>query len=290
MDSLPHISVVVPLYNEAGNVGPLVRKVQEALPRPPYEIELILVNDGSTDDTGEHIRLAQQGETLVRAVHHPRNRGQSAALFSGFNASLGNVIATLDGDLQDDPAELPRMLKELGHCDMVCGVRINRADGTVRRLSSRVARWGRKLALGVDFADAGCNLRVFRRGVLATLPAFQGVHRFMPILASSGGAVVSTVPVRHNPRRAGCSKYGIWNRLGVGVLDLLMVAIFIRRSIRVDYPWNWAQAPLPDPAAEVSIGPASKRSAFLQPHSQNSNPDHPYDYQKCELGHQAPFS
>jgi len=231
----PEISVIVPFFNEAGNVQPLARRILDTLTPVAQRLELILVDDGSTDDTWERVLLAQQGDARIRAVRHPANLGQSAALFSGFRASQGSVIATLDGDLQNDPADLPPMLAELELCDLVCGVRMARADGWLRRVSSRVARWARKLALGVDFADTGCNLRVFRRRVLETLPPFKGVHRFMPILARSAGAVVREMPVSHHPRGAGCSKYGIGNRIGVGILDLLMVAIFLRRQIKVNF-------------------------------------------------------
>lgn len=234
MSSPPEISVVVPFYNEAGNVQPLASRILEALGAVAHSIELILVDDGSTDETWESILLAQQTDVRIRGIRHPANLGQSAALFSGFRASLGTVIATLDGDLQNDPADLPRMIAELAHCDMVCGVRLTRADGQLRRISSRVARWARKLLLRVDFVDSGCNLRVFKKPVLQALPVFKGVHRFMPAIAHSAGAIVKEIPVPHYPRHAGSSKYGIANRLGVGILDLLMVAIFIRRQIKMN--------------------------------------------------------
>ena len=231
----PEISVVVPLHNEAGNVQPLVRRILESLTGSVQSIELILVDDGSTDGTWEHVLQAQQADARVRGIRHPVNLGQSAALFSGFRASEGSVIATLDGDLQNDPADLPRMLEELSRCDMVCGVRIARADGVLRRLSSRVARSARKLVLRVDYADSGCNLRVFKRRVLEALPAFKGVHRFIPILVNSAGAVVKEMPVSHHPRVAGRSNYGVWNRVGAGIFDLLMVAMLIRRQIKLDF-------------------------------------------------------
>jgi len=232
----PEISVAVPFYNEAANVEPLARRILAALGATGRGIELILVDDGSTDDTWERIQAAQRSDARVRGIRHAVNLGQSAALFSGFRASQGSVIATLDGDLQNDPADLPRMLAELDGCDMVCGVRVARVDSGLRRLSSRVARWARKLVLRVDFADSGCNLRVFKRRVLDALPAFKGVHRFIPILASCAGAVVKEMPVAHHPRAAGRSKYGVWNRVGPGILDLLMVAMLIRRQIKLDAP------------------------------------------------------
>jgi dolichol-phosphate mannosyltransferase len=231
----PEISVVVPFYNEAGNVQPLAKAILDALATTAQNIELILVDDRSTDDTWARIQSAQQADSRIRPVRHAANQGQSAALFSGFRASQGSIIATLDGDMQNDPADLPRMLAELASCDVVCGVRTARADGGMRRISSRIARWARKLALRVDFADSGCNLRVFKRRVLETLPAFKGAHRFLPILAHGGGAVVKEIPVSHHPRGAGISKYGVWNRLGPGIFDLMMVGMFLRRQIKVDF-------------------------------------------------------
>jgi dolichol-phosphate mannosyltransferase len=143
------------------------------------------------------------------------------------------VIATLDGDLQNDPADLPRLLAELASCDLASGIRTQRKDGAVLRLSSKVARMARRAVFGVDFRDSACNLRAFKRSVLDTLPAFDGIHRFMPILAQSGGAVVKEVPVSHRPRTAGRSKYGVWNRLGRGILDLVMVALYRRRHLKI---------------------------------------------------------
>jgi glycosyltransferase involved in cell wall biosynthesis len=236
MDVCPDISVVVPLHNEADNVQPLAQQILKALAATIQSLELILVDDASTDDTWGRILAAQQTDARIRAIRHPANLGQSAALFSGFRASRGSVIATLDGDLQNDPADLPRMLAELDRCDMVCGVRVARADTKLRRLSSLLARWARKLVLRVDFADSGCNLRVFKRRVLETLPAFKGVHRFMPILASSAGAIVKEMPVSHHPRAAGYSKYGVWNRAGRGAFDLIMVGMFLRRQIPGGFP------------------------------------------------------
>jgi dolichol-phosphate mannosyltransferase len=219
----PAISVVVPLYNEALNVQPLTRKIFEALREEKSAVELILVDDGSTDETWQEILLARRADSRVRALRHRTQNGQSAALWTGFQASRGEVIATLDGDLQNDPADLPRMLAQLATCDMVCGVRVGRKDTVVRRISSVIARWARKIVLGVDFRDSGCNLRVFKRSVLKLLPAFDGLHRFVPILAHGRGAIVKEMPVTHHPRVAGLSKYGILNRLGRGISGLALV-------------------------------------------------------------------
>jgi glycosyltransferase involved in cell wall biosynthesis len=233
----PEISVIAPLWNERANVLPLVDQVIKALAKEPRPIELVLVDDASSDGTWEQILEAQRAEPRVRAIRHARNRGQSAALWTGFTASKGAILATLDGDLQNDPADFPRMIEALASADLVCGVRTKRQDNALRRFSSRVARGARKLVLGVDFRDTGCNLRVFKRSVLQTLFPFDGLHRFMPIIAAGGSIVVIETPVNHRPRIAGVSKYGVWNRLGRGICDLAMIAWYRKRQLR-DVAWT----------------------------------------------------
>jgi dolichol-phosphate mannosyltransferase len=241
--------VVVPLRNEGPNVAPLTRQILAALENEPRSVELVLVDDGSTDDTWSRILEARRADPRVRGVQHARSRGQSAALWTGFKASRGGIIATLDGDLQNDPADLPAMLAALSACDMVCGVRAKRQDTVVRRISSAVARWARRTALGVDFRDSGCNLRVFKRAVLETIPPFDGLHRFMPILAHGAGAAVKEMPVAHHPRTAGRTKYGVWNRLGRGIYDLAMVRWYLKRQIK--------SLTAPDNSAEAEAAPVS---------------------------------
>lgn len=227
----PEISVVVPLRNESANVLPLIERIFTALDKVSGGVEVILVDDASSDDTWQQILRARQAYHGLRAFRHSQNHGQSTALWTGFRASQGKTLATLDGDLQNDPADLPRMLALLADCDMVCGVRTKRADNWLRRFSSSIARSARKAVLEVDFADTGCNLRVFKRSVLETLPAFDGVHRFMPVFVHNVGLVVKEMPVSHHPRIAGRSNYGIGNRLGRGVRDLIMVRWFLKRQI-----------------------------------------------------------
>ncbi|HYG33494.1 MAG TPA: glycosyltransferase family 2 protein, partial [Clostridia bacterium] len=207
----PDISVIAPLWNEKQNVRPLVDRILQAFQNEPRSIELILVDDVSTDGTWEEMLEVQRNETRLRPLRLARHCGQSAALWAGFTASRGAIIATLDGDLQNDPADLPRMMTMLNASDMVCGARARRMDTPVRRISSKVARWARRIVLGVDFRDTGCNLRVFKRSVIPTLFPFDGLHRFMPILAHGAGAVVTETSVTHHPRTAGKSKYGVWN-------------------------------------------------------------------------------
>src|ERR1041385_6276537 len=162
---------------------------------------MLFVDDGSTDETWNEILKAQASDARVRALRHDRKAGQSAALWTGFTNSRGSLLATLDGDLQNDPADLPGMVTELANCDMVSGIRTKRMDNWLRRVSTRTARAARKLVLGIDFQDSSCGVRVFRRAILPTLPGFDSIHRFMPILAHNAGAVVRQVPVSHHPDR-----------------------------------------------------------------------------------------
>jgi len=228
----PELSIVVPLRNESANVGPLVNRIVSALRHQPRAYEVVLVNDGSTDDTWEQMLGVAKANLCVRNLRLVTNAGQSAALWTGLRASHGAIIATLDGDLQNDPADLPAMLDLLKTCHMVCGVRAQRKDNLSRRFSSWVARGARKTILRIDVRDSGCSLRVFHRAVLEVVPVFDGFHRFLPILVQSAGAVVRQVPVRHHARVAGRSHYGIWNRLGRGLVDLVMVGWFIRRRLK----------------------------------------------------------
>jgi glycosyltransferase involved in cell wall biosynthesis len=228
---LTDISIIVPLYNEEDNVAPLARQVIDALAGVSQSYELVLVDDASTDHTWEKIIHASKADSRVRGLRHGRNAGQSAALWTGFRGSSAPVIMTLDGDLQNDPADLPKLLAGLKEYDVVCGRRANRQDNALRKISSRIARAARKFALGVDFQDTGCALRVFKRPVLDRLFAFNGFHRFMPVLAHSAGAKVCELPVNHRQRVAGVSKYGVWNRMGRGVYDLIAVAWFQKRQI-----------------------------------------------------------
>ena len=226
------ISIIVPVFNEAENILPLAQEVAAALATVAQTYELVFVDDCSTDATWEKIRAANQQDSRVRGLRLTRNSGQSAALWTGIQATASPVIATLDGDLQNDPAELPRMLAELAQCDFVCGMRLERRDNFVRRMSSRVARWARKTVLGADFRDTGCALRVFKRTTVAGLFGFNGLHRFLPVLVQGGGFTTKEIPVRHRPRVAGVSKYGVWNRAWRGIVDLFAIAWYQKRRTR----------------------------------------------------------
>lgn len=223
------LSIIVPVYDEADNILPLAREIGDAMKNVAMDWELVLVDDASKDTTWQRIQEIRKSNPRVRGLRHKKNAGQSAALWTGILNTTTPLIATLDGDLQNDPADLPRMIEEMRNVDFVCGVRAKRKDTWVRRTSSKVARWARKTALGVDFADTGCALRVFKRSALDGLFGFNGLHRFLPVLVHGGGHKTKEVPINHRNRVAGVSKYGVFNRLGRGIYDLIAVAWYQRR-------------------------------------------------------------
>jgi hypothetical protein len=217
------LSVVVPVKDERDNVRPLVGRLADALcGGPPWEA--VFVDDGSTDGTfAELARLAAE-DRRVRVVRLRRNFGQSAALQAGFDHATGDVVVTMDGDLQNDPADIPAMVARLADgFDVVLGERVNRHDKLlVRKLPSRVANWLIRKVTGVPFRDFGCTLRVMRREVADGLLLYGEMHRFITALAVQQGAAVTQVPVRHHPRTAGRSKYNLTRTARV-VLDLATV-------------------------------------------------------------------
>lgn len=226
------IAIIVPMFNESANVMPMVEEVSRAFASVAREWELVLVDDASTDDTWMQIQLAHDLNPKVRGIRHTRNQGQSAAVWTGIVGTQTEILCTLDGDLQNDPADLPRMISMLGPLDFVCGHRQKRQDNWVRKVSSKIARIARKRALGYDFADTGCALRAFYRGSLAGVFPFNGLHRFLPILVAGNGSRCQEIPVNHRPRVAGVSKYGVWNRMGRGIFDLVGMAWYQRRRLR----------------------------------------------------------
>jgi glycosyltransferase involved in cell wall biosynthesis len=231
----PQIVIVVPVFNESGNIEPMAREVADAFASEARPWQLVFVDDASQDDTWEVILRVIASDPRIRGYRHARNRGQSAAVWTGVSRTSAPFICTLDGDLQNNPADLPPMLAMLDRCDFVCGRRTRRQDSTVRLASSWVARKVRTWSLGYDFADTGCALRAFKRSSLEGLFPFNGLHRFLPILVAGNGSRVLEIPVGHRPRISGVSKYGVWNRLGRGLFDLVGVAWFQRRRLdRID--------------------------------------------------------
>jgi dolichol-phosphate mannosyltransferase len=226
------ISIIVPVFDEQDNILPLAREIAKALDKEPCAFELLFVDDASRDDTWNKIREACRLDPRVRGLRHTRNSGQSAALWTGIKSTTGAIVATLDGDLQNDPADLPRLFAELNNVDFVSGMRLNRRDNWLRRVSSGIARRARRTVLDADFRDTGCGLRAFKRAALDGVFPFHGWHRFLPILVQGGGATTKEVPVNHRPRVAGVSKYGVWDRLGRGIFDLIGVKWYQKRRLR----------------------------------------------------------
>lgn len=225
------ISVIIPVFNESGNVVPLAAEVVASLGRQPLTFEVVFVDDASTDDTVQRVREVARQDGRIRVLRHARNSGQSAAIWSGIRHTRSPILITMDGDRQNDPADLIRMLEQLNGADLVCGHRVDRLDSWVRKVSSRVAFAARKQVLGANFKDTGCALRVFRRSAVEEILPFNGVHRFLPILVHRMGGRVLEVPVGHRPRVEGVSKYGVWNRVWRGLYDLLGVGWYLRRRL-----------------------------------------------------------
>ena len=183
----PSLSVVIPVYNEAGNIPPLAEQLGRALAGWPGRVEFLFVDDGSRDGTPEELRAAESADSRVRVVRFKRNLGQTAALAAGFSLAKGDAIVTLDGDLQNDPADIPRLVRMLAEWDAVCGIRLRRQDGGWKRFSSRIANAFRNWVTGDDTVDTGCTLKAFRRECLAGLELYQGMHRFLPTLIKMRG-------------------------------------------------------------------------------------------------------
>jgi len=233
MNETPELSVVLPVLNEQGNVMPLIDEIDAALgPRLRYEV--VVVDDASTDGTLAEIALASERNQRVRMVRHEATRGQSAAIRTGVKAAAAPVIAVLDGDGQNDPADIPKLYEPLladSDVRMVIGYRRNRHDNWIRKMSSRIANAVRNAVLKDGVKDTGCGLKVFYREEFLDLPAFDHMHRFLPALVQRDGRKVLSVDVNHRPRTRGTSKYGIGNRLWVGITDMFGVMWLKKRRL-----------------------------------------------------------
>jgi glycosyltransferase involved in cell wall biosynthesis len=221
----------VPVFEERDNLEPLHRELAAALAELPGGVELVYVDDGSRDGSAERLAALAERDSRVRVLTFERNCGQTAAFAAGFEAARGEVVATLDADLQNDPADLLRLLAALDGVDVVNGVRVGRRDGLVRRLSSRIGNGFRNWATHESVTDVGCSLRVMRASYVKRVKLYRGMHRFLPTLLRLEGARVAELPVRHRPRRHGRSKYGIANRLFVGLADVCAVRWMQKRQL-----------------------------------------------------------
>lgn len=227
----PRLSVVVPVKNEAGNIAPLIEEIEAACaPLAPFEI--VYVDDGSTDATGDELAQARASRPHLRILRHAQSRGQSAAVRAGVLAARAPLVATIDGDGQNDPAFIPALVSALeaagARCGLAQGQRQGR-KGRAKALQSRIANGVRRAILKDGTRDTGCGLKVVRREVYLALPYFDALHRFMPALVAREGFAIVHVPVKDRPRGAGTSKYGLFDRLWVGILDLAGVWWLIRR-------------------------------------------------------------
>jgi glycosyltransferase involved in cell wall biosynthesis len=231
---MPRLSVVVPAYNEAENLGPLLAALRPVLDAVGWPYEIVVVDDGSTDDTRQVLHDLAAAHPCLRVLRLARNAGQSAAFLAGFDAAGGEVVVTLDADLQNDPADIPRLLAALPGHDAVFGVRAKRRDTALRRASSRVANAVRRVGTGDGLTDVGCSLKAFRREGLRDLPRFDGVHRFFGTLLVWKGCRVVEIPVDHHPRRAGKAKYNLRNRAARTFADLLAMRWWRSRAVRYE--------------------------------------------------------
>ena len=231
----PDISVILPCYNEEGNLRPLVAAVRAALAPLNLPYEIVITDDCSTDQSWNLLKELAAADPRVRAQRFARNSGQSAALWAGLTAARGRWLITLDADLQNDPKELPRFVAALQDHDCVCGSRVEsrqQGDRFIRIVSSRIANWVRNKLSGEEISDSGCCYRAFKRECIANLKFFKGMHRFMPTLIRLEGFSVVEIPISTNPRFAGQTKYGVWNRLFASFYDLLAVRWMKKRMFK----------------------------------------------------------
>jgi len=232
----PAVSVVVPVRNEADNVRPLTDEIAAAL-SGRWNFELIYVNDGSTDATQDALDALKAERPWLRQIKHAASCGQSAAVRSGVIAARAPLVATLDGDGQNDPSFIPALLHAFEHggarIGLVAGQRVGRRSGAWKKIQSRIANGVRAMILRDGTRDSGCGLKVFRRDAFLALPYFDALHRFLPALFRRDGYDIAYVDVIDRPRHAGRSNYGLWDRLWVGILDLAGVWWLIRRRKKV---------------------------------------------------------
>lgn len=233
----PILSFVTPCYNEQENLRPLVAAIREAVHPLGLSYEIIITDDCSEDKSWEILKELAAEDRRIRIQRFRSNCGESAASFAGMKAARGSYIVTLDADLQNDPKDLPKFLEALKNFDCLCGTRVKvrgKGDNFIRVASSRIANWVRNKLSGEQISDAGCTYRAFKRECINNLKFFKGMHRFLPTLFKIEGFTVGEIEVAHNPRFAGRSHYGIWNRLFASFHDLLAVRWMKKRFFRYE--------------------------------------------------------
>ena len=226
------ISIVIPVYNEVDNIEPLGNSIINAMQGQNYEV--LYVDDGSTDGSTEKLKEWCNQHTNFRAIHFKKNAGQTAAMDAGFKHAVGKYVVTMDADLQNDPADIPKLLEKLNTCDMVCGWRQKRNDPWIKRISSKVANSIRNKLSNEDIKDTGCSLKAYRRECFSRIKLFNGMHRLLPTLFKMEGFSVTEVVVNHYPRKFGKSKYGVFNRAFRAFMDLLVVRWMKKRKLNYE--------------------------------------------------------
>jgi glycosyltransferase involved in cell wall biosynthesis len=226
------VSIVSPVFNERENLTPLVDELLAVLRPTLVPFEIVLVDDGSQDGSAEAIDALAALHPEVRGVHFETNGGQTAAFDAGFKHARGAVVVTIDADLQNDPRDIPALLRALEGHDAAVGFRAERRDGMLRRLSSKIANAVRNRVSGDDIIDTGCSLKAFRADALREIKLWNGMHRFLPTLIRLEGRSVVQLPVNHRPRLRGTSKYGVWNRVFRSLADLFAVRWMKSRRLR----------------------------------------------------------
>ena len=245
MTPAAQLSLVIPAFNEQENIAVLLQRVEAALLLTGKPFEVLVVDDGSSDDTPRLLAEAMNTRPWLRVIRMARNSGQSAAFDAGFKAARGQLIATMDADLQNDPEEIPRLLPMLDGFDMINGWRQKRHDSKFRLVQTRIANGVRNWLSQETIHDSACSMKVYRRHCLEGIQLYTGMHRFMPTLVKMRGFTVTEIPVKHSPRYAGTSKYGMWNRAFRALVDLLAVRWMKKRYLR------YSASELPCPAQKT---------------------------------------
>ncbi len=235
MSNIPELSLVIPCHNEQDNLRALIKAIREAVDPLQLPYEVVITDDCSKDQSWEILKELAAGDPRIRVQRFVFNCGESAASWAGMKAAHGRYLVTLDADLQNDPKDLPKFLEALKKYDCVCGTRVKargEGDNFIRVASSRIANWVRNKLSGEQIADAGCTYRAFKCECLENLKFFKGMHRFLPTLFRIEGYTVTEIEVTNNPRFAGESHYGVWNRLFASFYDLLAVRWMKRRMFK----------------------------------------------------------
>ncbi len=224
-------SIIVPLKDEEGNIQALIEETEPVMESLKQPWEMILVDDGSVDKTREILTRLSSSRKFLRPLHFTKNFGQSAAFDAGFKAARGEFVITLDGDRQNDPADIPKLIEQMKDFDLVCGIRQKRRDTPVKRITSFLANKIRSKFLNDGIQDTGCSLKLYRRSCLETIKLYQGMHRFLPALFQIEGYKVGQIPVRHRERTHGKTKYNFLNRSFNTVFDMLAVRWMRQRKL-----------------------------------------------------------